>query len=351
MTARESMTAKLCSYARAYHSMLGKNKIFDDSIRVEKDDERNIYKVFFDMEVALVEPLEQLPYSAMQNPIRVEKSLAFYKILKNFVELPKCMNFNFGENGSPNTIAIGDAETFLAEHTLLRNILHLDSGKMNILELGALLGEFVPDVEKREVLAYFFGNWSASDFYKFRNGHLYDLRDNESSFSLEKLSITCFYSFNGIIQCDDLIQRLEECRNSIAQMIQLMGGFRGKPWSDYEKCSTPYNEIVVRVDFDKNKTPSSDVNRAVFGDHLGALKMFLQDGGRAFDMLMDIVKSVPFVVKESGAFNYPALKHYLENLVQDAIKLDPLSFCDFGGQDRRCAEIRNYARLLIGGAA
>lgn len=30
MTAKESMTAKLCSYARAYHSMLGKNKIFDD---------------------------------------------------------------------------------------------------------------------------------------------------------------------------------------------------------------------------------------------------------------------------------------------------------------------------------
>ena len=30
IAAQESMTAKLCSFARAYHSMLGKNKIFDD---------------------------------------------------------------------------------------------------------------------------------------------------------------------------------------------------------------------------------------------------------------------------------------------------------------------------------
>ena len=30
IAAQASMTAKLCSFARAYHSMLGKNKIFDD---------------------------------------------------------------------------------------------------------------------------------------------------------------------------------------------------------------------------------------------------------------------------------------------------------------------------------
>ena len=30
IAAQESMTAKLCSFARAYHSLLGKNKIFDD---------------------------------------------------------------------------------------------------------------------------------------------------------------------------------------------------------------------------------------------------------------------------------------------------------------------------------
>ena len=30
IASQESMTAKLCSFARAYHSLLGKDKIFDD---------------------------------------------------------------------------------------------------------------------------------------------------------------------------------------------------------------------------------------------------------------------------------------------------------------------------------
>ncbi|MGM9559523.1 class I SAM-dependent methyltransferase [Anaerovibrio slackiae] len=46
IAAQESMTAKLCSFARAYHSMLGKNKIFDDHLAYDIIGDKEYERIF-----------------------------------------------------------------------------------------------------------------------------------------------------------------------------------------------------------------------------------------------------------------------------------------------------------------
>lgn len=325
--------------------------VLQDSIRVEYVDGLDVYNVIFDLEISLKKPLTQLPYYSMRSPVPVKKTVKFYQILKNFVELPHSMNFLFGKDGEPNAIQVENIEAFQADYTFVRNILHLGSGRMTIHELGSLLGLFIPDTKNQKILTDFFGFWGSSDFYKYSKKHCFDNLENDSPVSLTGLNMSCFFSFKGSISSGNFTARLNRYRNNMVKMLKKLQAYQYEPWQLHEHCDESDCEIIVRVYFNKDKTPKDALTRANYGEHLTCIKDILQKGIQAFDVLLDVISNIPYVIKSSGLFNYPGLKHYLETLVQDTIKMDPLSFCDFGCSDRRCAEIRDYAKMLIGGVA
>jgi len=128
-------------------------------------------------------------------------------------------------------------------------------------------------------------------------------------------------------------------------------GSASDEWEARHDLTFNDNGICVVVKCDRTKLEKDDLKKIKSFEHMECMKKFLQKGVDAFETLITILNERMLLMhKENGDFNYPGLKKLIERTIQDAVKLDPLSYIDYGCNEKRCVEIRDYARILIGGA-
>lgn len=325
-------------------------KVLDDSVRAEYNKDIDAYKVTYDLVATMKAPLQQLPFCSMRKPFPIKASQKLYKILKNFVEIPEDMDFLFGDKNTGNSIVVKSVESLQTDYAFLKNILHLESWKIGVFEFGALMAAFYPDSEKREILGNFFGSFGDRGLpYFARSECLLNICKLKTK-PFPKVDYKIIFSLNSGIRDKKFMQMLEFSKQTFESIKANLKGGTTLEGDFHQETQFFGNEIYVAV-FCRRFGNDVEMKKKIRKyEHLAYLDEFLQVAIDAFDTLIGIVKeTMPYVDYEGGDSYYPGIKYFIEDVVRDAIKSDPMYFLDFGGSDERCEEIRNYARILVCG--
>lgn len=295
----------------------------------------NCYKVNFDLKIRNRLPVVSELYDIYENDILVEPSKKFFSILRLFFEKPEF--FEFKNDGSKSYFVSHHPDMSLASFRSECHTAIFNKTELCVFDLVDLLKQFSMDrdvVDKlsnlKKIGAEVFAGYGGRNLF-FEEEVLLPGRDDE----LVELRyhITTYFSVfnpefynNLLLMRKRLVELLHSpAKDSAVKKEQLVCCLEinlcGRIWM-MRSGDLVYFEDMAKKPY-------------IFLDCISTLIEWIEGHKNFFD--------------EDGSFNFKQLIYYVHNMVQDAIRLDPIMYLELEENTPWSKELQNYARNLICG--